>query len=79
MMLVAWVIVLALTIFVHIPLGILFVFSLFNVLYCILINLKRTTSLTTFGIVSLILGLLCGTYSGLIIFAGYNVLNVLLK
>jgi hypothetical protein len=72
------VIIIAIVIF-KLPLGVLFISSLFAMLYTIVIGVQRNTKLSKIGTIVLVFSLLCAIYSGLIIFINYNLLNVIFK
>ena len=74
MIFIGWILLIVLTVFQIIPIGILFVWSLFNILYCLTIK-----HLSKAGIIYLIAGIFTAIALGLQLFCNYNILNVILK
>lgn len=79
MFLLGWIVVLILTFAVHIPLGFLFVYSVFCFLYLFFSLFSKDHHVTSAGIIYIITSIVFGVYSGLILFCNYNIFNVLFK
>lgn len=77
--LIGWVLTIILTIFKILPLGILFVWGIYNFLYHFISMFQRNTKLTNFGVGCLVIGLLVAIGTGLKLFVNYNIVNILIK
>lgn len=79
MLLIVYILVVIATIIFKLPLGVLFLASLFALLYTVMLSIQRDTKLSRFGIVLFIASLLCTIYSSLVIFMDYNLLQIIFK
>ena len=79
MILCIWIALIILVLAAIIPIGILFIWSLFVILYCLAIALRPKKHLTNAGVIYLIAGIFTAITLGLQLFCNYNILNVILK
>ncbi len=79
MLLIGWVVIVLISIFKVVPMGVWFVWGLFNVLYCLFTMLQPKTYLTKVGRIELIAGLFIAIITGLKLFADYDIISVLIK
>lgn len=79
MFLIGWIFIISLYFLNVLPLGVVFIWSLFSFLYSLFTMFQRETKLTSFGIGYLVGGLIIAIITGLQIFMNYNVLDILFK
>lgn len=76
---IGWILIILFSVFEITPLGLLFVWGLFNFLFHMIAMFQTNQRLTQFGILYLVIGLLVSIITGLQLFADYNIISILIN